>query len=140
MSKFIDATPDSGKRFYRDFHGKGKVVMLNLLKFHVTADYTNLEALKPEKEITGKEAYQLYMEATLPELEKVGGRILFYGKGKNFLIGPESEEWDAALLVEHKSVPDFMQFAQNEDYLKTAGHRTAALEDSRLLPLNEVFI
>lgn len=31
-----------------------------------------------------------------------------------------------------------MEFAQNEDYLKYAGHRTAALEDSRLLPTSEV--
>ncbi len=31
-----------------------------------------------------------------------------------------------------------MAFAQNKDYLKTIGHRTAALEDSRLLPSTEI--
>lgn len=30
-----------------------------------------------------------------------------------------------------------MEFAQSKDYLKHAGHRTAALEDSRLLPISE---
>jgi hypothetical protein len=30
-----------------------------------------------------------------------------------------------------------MEFAQDKEYLKTAGHRTAALEDSRLLPIEE---
>lgn len=40
-------------------------------------------------------------------------------------------------LVEHESVLKFMEFAQNEDYLKKAGHRTAASEDSRLLPTIE---
>ena len=137
MKNYLAATPESGKQFYQDFHGKGKIVMLNLLKFKSTADYTNLEALKPEQEITGEEAYQLYMDYTLPELEKAGSRVLFYGKSGHFLIGPEVKQWDAVLLVEHQSVMKFMAFAQNEDYLKTAGHRTAALEDSRLLPITE---
>lgn len=137
MEKYLNARPESGKSFYQNFHDKGKVVMLNLLKFKSKADYTNLDSLKPAKEITGKEAYKLYMDSTLPELKKAGSRILFYGNSKNFLIGPEFENWDAVLLVEHQSVVKFMEFAQNPDYLKNAGHRAAALEDSRLLPITE---
>lgn len=136
MDKYIEASPRAGKEFYRDFQDKGKVVMLNLLKFRATADYTDLDELKPTKEISGEEAYQLYMESTLPELEKAGSRIIYFGKSRNFLIGPELEKWDAVLLVEHESVLKFMEFTQNPDYLKKAGHRTAALEDSRLLPTN----
>ncbi|WP_420573556.1 DUF1330 domain-containing protein [Kordia sp.] len=138
MSTYIDATPDAGKDFYQNFHDKGKVVMLNLLKFRKIADYSNIEALKPESDITGEEAYQLYIENTLPELKKAGGRIIYFGKSNSFLIGPESEKWDAVLVVEQSSVMKFMEFAQNKDYLKTVGHRTAALEDSRLLPSTEI--
>ncbi|MEB2777444.1 DUF1330 domain-containing protein [Algoriphagus sp. D3-2-R+10] len=138
MNKYIDASPEAGKNFYQNFHNKGKIVMLNLLKFRITADYTNLEDLKPSKEISGEEAYQLYMDSTLPELEKAGSRIIYFGRSQNYLIGPDSEKWDAVLLVEHESVLQFMKFAQNLDYLKNAGHRTAALEDSRLLPTNEI--
>lgn len=138
MSQHIGANPASGKRFYQEFHDKGKVVMLNLLKFKTTADYRNLEPIKPDKEISGEKAYQLYMEKTLPELQKAGSKIIYYGKSKNFLIGPETEKWDAVLLVEHQSVSKFIEFAQNKDYLKNEGHRTAALEDSRLLPTTEI--
>lgn len=134
MSTYLNATPESGKEFYQHYHEKGKVIMLNLLRFRDKADYSGLEHLEPASEITGEEAYQLYINFTLPELEKAGGRVLYYGKSKHFLIGPETEQWDAILLVEHESVTKFMAFAQNEDYLQTAGHRTAALEDSRLLP------
>ena len=137
MDKYINATPETGKRFYQNFSGKGKIVMLNLLKFRAIADYTKLEALRPDKEISGEEAYQLYINCTIPELEKVGSRIVFYGNAESFLIGPDSEKWDVVLLVEHESVATFMKFAQNPDYLKNAGHRTAALEDSRLLPIKE---
>jgi uncharacterized protein (DUF1330 family) len=134
MSNYIHTTPEQGKQFYQDFHGKGKVVMLNLLKFKERADYTGHEGLRPDGDISGEEAYQLYMESTMPELEKAGSRVLYYGKCNEFLIGPGSERWDACLLVEHESVMKFITFAQNEDYLKTEGHRTAALEDARLLP------
>ncbi|MDO6602463.1 DUF1330 domain-containing protein [Arenibacter palladensis] len=138
MEKHLNANPESGKNFYQNFHDKGKIVMLNLLKFREKADYTNLEQLQPNKEICGEEAYLLYMEKTLPELKKAGSRILYYGKSKDFLIGPEAEKWDAILLVEHESVVKFIEFAQNKDYLKNAGHRTAGLEDSRLLPSTEI--
>lgn len=137
MSKHIDATQESGKRFFQEFHDKGKIVMLNLLKFRETADYTNQEKIKPAKEISGEEAYQLYMDCTLPELEKAGSRVIYYGKSHSFLIGPEAETWDAVLLVEHQSAAKFLEFARNAEYLANVGHRTAALEDSRLLPSSE---
>lgn len=137
MKKHLNTTPKLGKLFYQNFHNKGKIVMLNLLKFKAKADYSNLESLKPAKDISGKEAYQLYMKYTQPILEKFGSKVLFGGNSKDYLIGPETEGWDLVLLVEHESVAKFMEFAQNEDYLKTAGHRMAALEDSRLLPIRK---
>ncbi|MEM9053071.1 MAG: DUF1330 domain-containing protein [Bacteroidota bacterium] len=138
MKKYLDASQEAGKDFYLNYMNKGKVVMINLLKFKEKADYSNYPELKPTAEITGEEAYQLYMECTMPELEKAGSRIIYYGKSGSYLIGPESEKWDAVLLVEHESAEKFVQFAQNAEYLKTVGHRTAALEDSRLLPSREV--
>jgi hypothetical protein len=36
-----------------------------------------------------------------------------------------------------RSVADFMAFASDKEYLAGVEHRTAALEDSRLLPLVE---
>lgn len=41
------------------------------------------------------------------------------------------------MLVRQRSVSDFIAFASNQEYLAGTGHRTAALEDSRLLPLVE---
>jgi len=138
MEKHLNSSSNAGKKFYQDFHDKGKVVMVNLLKFRSKADYTNLKELKPDSEITGEEAYQRYLESTLPELKKIGSRIIYYGKSNHFLIGPATEKWDAVLIVEHESVLKFMEFAQNKGYLKNAGHRAAGVEDSRLLPSSEI--
>ena len=138
MDKYIDASQEAGKTFYQNFHDKGNLVMLNLLKFRVNADYTSLNELKPPRKISGEEAYQLYLEKTLPLLKKAGSEIIYYGKSGSFLIGPSTEKWDAVLLVKHESVMKFMEFAQTPAYLKIAGHRRAALEDSRLLPSHEI--
>ena len=137
MDTYLKVEAESGKKFYQDFSNKGKVLMLNLLKFRTIASYSSFETLKPSDEITGKEAYQLYIDYTLPVLESIGSKVVFYGNCSSFLIGPESEKWDAVLLVEYESVERFMAFIGNKEYLKTAGHRFAALEDSRLLPISE---
>jgi len=115
----------------------GGVVMLNLLRFRTVADYSASPELAPLSPISGEAAYRLYMEHTLPHLEKSGGKLLFFGRGGQFLIGPADERWDAAMLVQQASTAAFMAFASNREYLAGIGHRTAALEDSRLLPLQE---
>ena len=42
------------------------------------------------------------------------------------------------MMVRQASVESFMAFSSHEGYLKGFGHRTAALEDSRLLPMTEL--
>lgn len=131
---YLEPTQEAGRAFFTR-QISGSVVMLNLLKFRTTADYSSAPELAPAASISGEAAYRIYMEHTLPHLEKSGGKVLFYGQGGEFLIGPSEERWDAALLVQQASVASFLAFASNQEYLSGIGHRTAALEDSRLLPL-----
>lgn len=139
MNTYLNATPEAGKEFYTEQIQKGEAItMLNLLKFKTKADYQNLDAIKPEKEITGEHAYSIYTKNTSEALSNLGSEILYFGKSKSFLIGPDSEKWDAVLLVKHKSLESFMEFSKSETYLKNVGHRTAGLSDSRLLPTNEI--
>ena len=133
---YMDPTQESGRAFF--LRGiEGKVFMLNLLRYREIADYSGAPQLAPVEPITGEAAYRLYMQHTVPHLEKSGGKVIFFGRGGGFLIGPESERWDAVMLVEQSSPQAFMEFASNTEYLAGMGHRTAALEDSRLLPVEE---
>ena len=109
--------------------------MLNLLRFRDEADYRQSPGLTPEEPITGRQAYQLYIELTRPLLQETGGDLLLLGEGGSWFIGPESERWDVAMLVRQNSLQDLFAFAQHPEYQGIIGHRTAALEDSRLLPL-----
>ena len=136
MKTYLDPTQESGREFFN--RGiTGPVVMLNLLRFRATADYSATPELAPQTPISGEAAYRLYMQHTLPHLEQSGGEVLFFGKGGPFLIGPAEERWDAAMLVRQASPNAFLAFASNPEYLAGIGHRLAALEDSRLLPLIE---
>jgi len=40
--------------------------MLNFLKYKDLADYSNLDEIKPDKQLTGAEACKLYMDCTMP--------------------------------------------------------------------------
>jgi hypothetical protein len=111
--------------------------MLNLLRLRATADYSATPELAPPSPISGAEAYGRYIEHTLPHLRESGGEILFLGSGADYLIGPPDERWDVVMLVRHRSRETFLAFASNETYLGGMGHRLAAIEDSRLLPVIE---
>jgi hypothetical protein len=133
---YLEPTQESGREFFS--RGiSGRVVMLNLLRFRATADYSATPALAPGTPISGEAAYRLYMAHTRPYLEKSGGAVIFLGRGGRLLIGPPEERWDAAMLVSQQSPAAFLAFASNKDYMAGMGHRVAALEDSRLLPLVE---
>lgn len=110
--------------------------MLNLLLSREIADYATARELAPtEGSISGQQAYQVYMSKMNDLFHKMGCTIQFSGKAEAFLIGPSSETWDAVLLVKYPNKATFLGFANHKIYLKNVGHRTAALADSRLLPI-----
>lgn len=133
---YLDATREAGAELYRR-NITGEVIMLNLLRFRETADYSNYPELRPEVPISGREAFQRYIDHTVPFLEESGGSLQFLGEGGKYFIGPSDERWDAVMLVRQSSVMSFFDFATNPEYLSGLGHRAAAIIDSRLLPLEE---
>ena len=136
-TRYFEPTQDAGRAFWQRGLA-GPVVMLNLLRFRAVADYSAHPELAPATPISGTAAFDRYVAHTLPYLKESGGELLFLGEGGRFLIGPAEERWDRAMLVRQSSVQSFMAFASHAGYLAGIGHRTAALEDSRLLPLAEL--
>jgi len=131
---YLEPSDESARRFFeRDI--KGPLTMLNLLRFRDVADYSRFPQLAPPEPISGREAYDRYVRHTIPFLNASGGSLEFFGTGGHNFVGPAEERWDLVLLVRQASVTDFLAFASNEDYLAGIGHRTAALEDSRILPI-----
>ncbi|MEJ2666526.1 MAG: hypothetical protein P8Z81_05415 [Deinococcales bacterium] len=135
--RYLEVSQQAGREFVR--RGiEGRVTMLNLLRFRELADYEANPELAPETPISGAEAFERYVRCTLPLLRDTGGDLVFLGAGGPFLIGPEHERWDLVMMVRQSSVESFLAFAGHDAYLAGLGHRTAALEDSRLLPMTDL--
>ena len=131
---FISPTPESiAALVSRNI--EGPVTMLNLIRFREVADYRDFPDLAPEEPISGERAYEIYSAHTLPFLAEVGGQVVFMGTGGSLLIGPQEARWDRVLLVQYPDLSAFLAMTQSPEYAAGAGHRTAALADSRLLPI-----
>ncbi len=136
MPTYLEPSWEAGRDLVR--RGiPGEVVMLNLLRLRPVADYAATPELAPGGPISGAEAFERYVAHTRPHLEASGGSLLFLAEGGPLLIGPQTERWDRVMLVRQRSVQDFIAFAGDLAYLAGLGHRTAAVADSRLLPLVE---
>jgi hypothetical protein len=135
--RYIEPSREAG-RLLMQRGIEGPIIMLNLMRFREIADYTANPELAPAAPIRGAEAFDRYIRHTLPFLRESGGDVTFLAAGGALLIGPEAERWDMAMLVRQSSLASFLAFANHAGYLAGLGHRTAALEDSRLLPLTEL--
>jgi hypothetical protein len=135
--RYIEPSHDAGRLLVQRGIA-GHIVMLNLMRFREVADYADNPELAPAAPISGAEAFERYIRHTLPYLRESGGDVTFLAAGGPLLVGPEAERWDMAMLVRQSSLASFFAFASHDGYLAGLGHRTAALEDSRILPLTEL--
>jgi hypothetical protein len=131
---YLDVRPDTVRELFARVR-VGPVVMLNLIRLREVADYSATLDLAPTELVTGAAAFDRYIAETLPVLRASGGDLAFLGSGAGFLIGPTDERWDIVMLVRQKDLQTFLAFATNETIVAALAHRTAAVEDSRLLPL-----
>lgn len=131
---YLEVSPEQGTAFFGS-PDQGPVVMLNLLRFREWADYGHAPELAPVAPISGAEAYARYMRDMLPLLQRSGGDVVFSGTAGSFLIGPTGESWDHVLLVRQASKASFLAFASDPEAQCVTAHRTAAISDSRLLPI-----
>jgi uncharacterized protein (DUF1330 family) len=134
MNAYLNPSDAQGASLFSK-SGAGSVTMLNLLRFRDEADYSASPELAPSGQSTGREAFRRYVDHTLPLLEQRGGELVLLADADGWFIGPEDEQWDQVMLVRQQSLQAFLAFASDEEYLAGLGHRTAALTDSRLLPL-----
>jgi uncharacterized protein (DUF1330 family) len=106
------------------------IVMVNLLRYRAWADYP---PGTETAQITGRQAYERYTQLTLPFLRKVGARPLWRADGRACPIAPKGEHWDEVILVRYPSRAAFGRMISDPEYQSGTIHRTAALEDSRLI-------
>jgi uncharacterized protein (DUF1330 family) len=106
------------------------VVMINLLRYRDRAAYPEGTDAEP---CSGRDAYRRYGQVSIGLITTVGGQVIWQGSPKAVLIGAPGEKWHKALLVRYPSKRAFLEMMSSPDYQAITVHRTAALEDSRLI-------
>jgi hypothetical protein len=112
------------------------IYMLNLLKFHPTAQYTP-ETSPTTSSLTGQDAYfKHYIPAFRAVAANFGSKstVHFVGTAIGNLIVEPGEEWDMVALIRYETVEAFKQIATSDDYDEKARvHREAALKGWKLV-------
>jgi uncharacterized protein (DUF1330 family) len=108
------------------------VVMLNLLKYRDVA-----EAGFGVDGLTGRQAYEVYGRAFAELHPRFGGQPIWMGLALNTIIG--DEDWDIVILVRYPTRARFLEMINDPDYQKIAPIRAAALADSRLVEMSQLF-
>ena len=110
------------------------IQMLNLVKLKARAEYPEGH---PDhgRDLTGLDAYRAYGRTTAHIFARVGGKQVWAGKPQVMVTGPASEAWDIAFIAEYPSSAAFMEMVRDPEYRQLVAHRTAGVEDSRLLCL-----
>lgn len=108
--------------------------MLNLIRLRPLADYPEGH---PDhgKGLSGLDAYRAYGRLTAPILARLGGGQVWAGRPEAVVTGPEDERWDLAFIAAYPNAGAFMAMVTDPDYREIVKHRTAAVEDSRLVRL-----
>lgn len=117
---------------FRALPNEGPIHMLNLVRFRERAAYED------GRRATGAEAYKAYARESGPVFERVGGRQFWIGRFEAMVIGPERERWDMVFIAEYPSAAAFVEMLRDPEYREAVKHRTAAVEDSRLIRLRPI--
>jgi uncharacterized protein (DUF1330 family) len=104
------------------------LVFMNLLRFNDIAKY-------PDTSITcsGRDAYARYAEVAMRKVVEVGGQPVYVGKALAHLIAPDDEQWHEVVLIRYPNIAAFSRMLAMPDYRAATLHRTAALDDARLI-------
>ena len=127
---FILPEPGELENFREVYPADTPVDMLNLLRFREHAEYPPDFEAEP---CSGAEAFTRYGGAVTPLLASRGAESIWQGRQVAMIIGPDDKDWQLAVIVRYPSASAFVDMTSSEEYQAIVVHRTAALEDSRLI-------
>ncbi|MDH4385314.1 MAG: DUF1330 domain-containing protein [Caulobacter sp.] len=108
------------------------IQMLNLIRLRPLAAYPE-DHPNHGKGLTGLEAYRAYGRESAAIFARVGGRQIWAGKPEGVLTGPTDERWDIAFIAQYPGGGAFLAMVTDPVYREVVKHRTAGVEDSRLI-------
>ena len=109
------------------------ILMVNLLKFRDKAEYEDGRATN----LTGREAYEIYVTETREHLANVGAELILGGEVNGLLLGEVEELWDAFGVARYPSRKAMIAMARNPAYIESEKHRAAGLAGQLNIEVSE---
>ena len=109
------------------------ILMVNLLKFKDKAEYEDGRATN----LTGREAYEIYVTETREHLANVGAELILGGDVNGLLLGEVEELWDAFGVARYPSRKAMIAMARNPAYIESEKHRAAGLAGQLNIEVSE---
>ena len=109
------------------------ILMVNLLKFKDKAQYDDGRATN----LTGREAYEIYVTETREHLANVGAELILGGEVNGLLLGEVEELWDAFGVARYPSRKAMIAMARNPAYIESEKHRAAGLAGQLNIEVSE---
>ena len=109
------------------------ILMVNLLKFKDKAEYEDGRATN----LTGREAYEIYVTETREHLADVGAELILSGEVNGLLLGEVEELWDAFGVARYPSRKAMIAMARNPAYIESEKHRAAGLAGQLNIEVSE---
>ena len=109
------------------------ILMVNLLKFKDKAEYEDGRATN----LTGREAYEIYVTETREHLANVGAELILGGEVNGLLLGEVEELWDAFGVARYPSRKAMIAMARNQAYIESEKHRAAGLAGQLNIEVSE---
>ena len=109
------------------------ILMVNLLKFKDKAEYEDGRATN----LTGREAYEIYVTETREHLANVGAELILSGEVSGLLLGEVEELWDAFGVARYPSRKAMIAMARNPAYIESEKHRAAGLAGQLNIEVSE---
>jgi hypothetical protein len=112
----------------------GPIYMVNLMKYHEVAQYTDSEGVG--REISGKEADDRYNPTSV--LNKIGADVVFYGDVVSNNKG--TDDWDRIGIVRYATRKSFIDMQSRSDFGEKHVHKAAGMERTTLVccrPIDE---
>ena len=131
MTGSIDPTRDQFNAF-KALPRDTPIHMLNLVRVRALADYPEGHP-NHGKGMTGLEAYRAYGRESAEVFARVGGKQIWAGRPETVVTGPTDERWDLAFIAEYPNAGAFLAMVTDQGYREVVKHRTAGVEDSRLI-------
>ena len=109
------------------------ILMVNLLKFKDKAEYEDGRATN----LTGREAYEIYVTETREHLANVGAELILGGEVNGLLLGEVEDLWDAFGVARYPSRKAMITMARNPAYIESEKHRAAGLAGQLNIEVSE---